>query len=313
MTKNTLERTSDGRYIVKLDASLYSQTACPRRLWYMGGRGLRYDGKSHKMEYGTAFHKALQEYYTTGDKDAAVNVAVEHYTQPDIHIPSNDFRDVGHLIATIQQYFTEYAEIDGLKPALDDKGEPLLEQRFAVPYATDGELIDVVLCGTVDMIGTFNGLPVICDHKTTALPQVEKYLDSYQNSPQMMFYSMIYKRLFPEEQRGVIINGIFLNRSGKNKFRRSSLITFPDYVLVEFQQHLDSIVQMFMGGLRTALTDNTRTPEQLFPPNFTCCQTKFGECSFAPVCTTPKQDDRETLIDSLFTTTNTYDPLKFQA
>ena len=307
----TLDKTKDGRYIVKIDASLYTQSACPRRMWYMGGRGLRYDGKSHKMEYGTAFHKALQEYYTTFNTTKAVAVAVEHYTQSDIHIPDNDFRDIGHLIATLHQYFNEYELIDGLRPAVDDDG-PLLEQRFAVPYFTDGNLLDVVLCGTVDMIGTFNGINVIVDHKTTALMQVEKYLDSYQNSPQMMFYSMIYKQLFPDEERGVVINGIFLSRTGKNKFQRSTIITFPQHVLDEFAAHLHNIVTDFTNSLHAVIADG-KDPEKEFLPNFNCCQTKFGECSFSPVCTTPRQDDRETLVTSLFTTTNTYDPLKFQA
>ena len=306
----TLDKTKDGRYIVKIDASLYTQSACPRRMWYMGGRGLRYDGKSHKMEYGTAFHKALQEYYTTFNTTKAVAVAVEHYTQSDIHIPDNDFRDIGHLAATLQQYFMTYEKFDGLKADMGDDG-PLLEQRFAIPYETDGEMIDVVLCGTVDMIGSFNGIPVLVDHKTTALMQDDRYLESYQNSPQMMMYTMIHKHLFPDEDRGVVINGIFLSRNGKSKFQRSTIITFPKHVLAEFENHLREVVWSFMSGLRRVIDKGTDA-EEVFLPNFTCCQTKFGECNFSPVCTTTRAEEREVIIDSLFSTTNTYDPLMFQ-
>jgi len=307
----TLKRTSDGRYIVKLDASLYSQTACPRRLWYMGARGLTYEAKSHKMEYGTAFHKALQEYYTTGNTKASIATAIEHFEQDDIHVPDNDFRDMGHLVATLTQYFNTYEKFDGLKADMGDEG-PLLEQRFAVPYWTDGELIDVVLCGTVDMIGNYNGLPALIDHKTTSLNQVEKYLDSYQNSPQMMFYTMIWKRMFPDVPRSVIINGIFLNRSGRNKFQRSAFITFSPHVLKEFEQHLKLTIETYVANLLKVIRDG-EDPEETFSPNFTCCETKFGRCNFSPVCTTPRQEDRETIIESLFSTTNTYDPLLFQA
>ena len=59
-------------------------------------------------------------------------------------------------------------------------------------------------------------------------------------------------------------------------------------------------------------TFDGKDPEKEFLPNFNCCQTKFGECNFSPVCTTPRADDRETIISSLFSTTNTYDPLMFQ-
>ena len=262
------------------------------------------------MEYGTAYHKALQEYYTTGNSKAALAAALEHYEQPDIHIPDNDFRDIGHLAATLQQYFMTYEKFDGLKADMGDDG-PLLEQRFAIPYVTDGEMIDVVLCGTVDMIGSFNGIPVLVDHKTTALMQVDRYLESYQNSPQMMMYTMIHKHLFPDEDRGVVINGIFLARNGKSKFQRSTIITFPKHVLAEFESHLREVVRSFMSGLRRVL-DKGAEAEEGFLPIFTCCQTKFGECSFSPVCTTPRAEDREVIIDSLFSTTNTYDPLMFQ-
>jgi|TARA_R100001082_G_scaffold110156_1_gene89214 hypothetical protein len=263
------------------------------------------------MEYGTAFHKALQEYYTNGNEKAAVAAAIEHFEQDDIHVPDNDFRDMGHLVATLQQYFLNYEKFDGLKADTSDNG-PLLEQRFAVPYVSDGKLIDVVLCGTIDMIGTYNGLPALIDHKTTSLNQVEKYLDSYQNSPQMMFYSMIWKKLFPDEVRNVVINGIFLNRSGRNKFQRSSFITFSDHVLEEFEKHLRQTIDNYIVNLRAVLDDG-KDPDDIFFPNFTCCETKFGACAFSPVCTTPRKEDRETIIDSLFTTTNTYDPLLFQA
>ncbi len=306
----TLFKTEDNRYVIKLDASLYSQSACPRRLFYLGARGLVYDTKSYKMEYGTAFHKALQEYYTTGDTKKALAIALEHYCQPDIHIPDSDFRDAGHLAATLTQYFSTYEKFDGLKPDMSDEG-PMLEQRFAIPYDTDGERIDVVLCGTIDMIGTLNGMPVLVDHKTTSLTAVDRYLDSYYNSPQMMMYTMVYKHLFPDEDRSVVINGIFLSRSGRNKFRRSTLITFPDHVLTEFENHVRTVVKSFMAGIRRVVDDG-ETPENVFLPNFTCCETKFGTCNFSPVCTTPRAEDRETIIGTTFTTRNTYDPLQFQ-
>ena len=101
------------------------------------------------MEYGTAYHKALQEYYTTGNSKAALAAALEHYEQPDIHIPDNDFRDIGHLAATLQQYFMTYEKFDGLKADMGDDG-PLLEQRFAIPYETDGEMFKKEDIGIAD-------------------------------------------------------------------------------------------------------------------------------------------------------------------
>ena len=55
-----LEKTKEGKLILKIDASLIKESACERRLWYMLCRGLRKRNSNHKMEYGPAVHKAVE-------------------------------------------------------------------------------------------------------------------------------------------------------------------------------------------------------------------------------------------------------------
>ena len=101
---------------------------------------------NHKMEYGTAYHKALEEFYTSGDTTLALNRALEHYSNPEIVVPETDWRTSGHLATCLTQYFEHYAETDGLKGERH-MGEPLLERKFAYPFYTNGT-VDVLLCGT---------------------------------------------------------------------------------------------------------------------------------------------------------------------
>ena len=80
-----LEKTKEGKLILKIDASLIKESACERRLWYMLCRGLRKRNSNHKMEYGTAVHKALESYYFDGDDEKASNKAID--LNADILVP----------------------------------------------------------------------------------------------------------------------------------------------------------------------------------------------------------------------------------
>lgn len=304
--KPVLETTPQGKQLVRIDASHFAESSCSRLSWWALVMGLRTPGKDHKMEYGTAFHKALQLYYTNGNEEAAIQAAITHYSQPSVIIPETDWRTVTHLAATLQQYFVEWRG-DGLQP-ITNNGTPLLEQRFAYPlFATPW--VDVLLCGTIDMLATYGGHRVIVDHKTTALTDVDSYLDSYTMSPQLMIYTWVYRRLFPQwSPCHAMINGIFLNRSGKNRFKRSSLLAFSDAKLHNIELALMSKARELASGL-----DDYRNHGEInFPPNYTCCERKYGMCRYTPLCRLDDEAMRESIISTDFMQ-QPYDPLKFQA
>jgi hypothetical protein len=299
-----LEKTEEGKLILKIDASLIKESACERRLWYMLCRGLRKRNSNHKMEYGTAVHKALESYYFDGDEDKAVNKAIDHYA--DILVPDKDFRDLAHLVNLLQQYFKEDT---GLTVRKDP--DPLLEMRFAYPYLQTPEL-DVLFCGTIDFVGTYFGRPVIVDHKSTAAYGVASYLASYKISPQLMFYKLIWNKLFPEDDVGCMINGLFLGRSNRNKFERSEIFEFSGDRLAKFQAYIDDLVVRIRRKLEIYFnTHESQDGEDIFLSNFACCETKFGLCSFTPLCTSNSAGDRESVVNMDYVR-KIYDPLRFQ-
>ena len=299
-----LEKTKDGKLILKIDASLIKESACERRLWYMLCRGLRKRNSNHKMEYGTAVHKALESYYFDGDEETAVNKAIDHYA--DVLVPDKDFRDLAHLVNLLQQYFKEDT---GLTVRKDP--DPLLEMRFAYPYLQTPEL-DVLFCGTIDFVGTYFGRPVIVDHKSTAAYGVASYLASYKISPQLMFYNLIWHKLFPEDNVGCMINGLFLGRSNRNKFERSEIFEFSSDRLAKFQAYIDDLVARIRHKLGVYFdTHESQDGEDIFLSNFACCETRFGLCSFTPLCTSNSADDRESVVNMDYVH-KVYDPLQFQ-
>ena len=298
-----LEKTKEGKYIMKIDASLIKESACERKLWYMLFRGLRKRNSNHKMEYGTAVHKALESYYTDNDKDKAINAAIDHYA--DVLVPDKDFRDLAHLVNLLTQYF----KVDtGLEVKRDP--EPLLEMRFAYPYRQT-EKLDVLFCGTIDFVGTYFGRPVIVDHKSTAAYNTSSYFAAYKVSPQLMFYNMIWNTMFPEDYIGCMINGIFLGRSNKNKFERSEIFEFSKDRLTKFKAYVDDLVDRLVAKFDEHSDDLDKEPESIFLSNFASCETRFGLCSFSPLCTANNKDDRQSIIEMDYVR-KVYDPLQFQ-
>lgn len=304
----TIQRDpTTGRYILYMDASLYKSTGCLRRVWYTAFRGLRQGDKDFKMEFGTATHKFLQLHYAGKPLEESMAAATTHYAP--ILVPDSDFRHIGMLVNVCQQYHTCYSRGGDTLRAVDPS--TTLECKFAYPfYQTDKT--EVLLCGTIDMIGMLGSRKVIVDHKTTSLTQVESYLNSYQLSPQLMLYKLIYQRLFNNKDIGCMINGIFLSKSGKTKFERSMIFEYTELQLCKLERHVRStvveIVNQFESLLENPTTHND--PLSRFPENYTCCDEKFGMCQFSSICSVDSPDDKEAVIGNSFTQKQ-YNPLKF--
>jgi len=301
-----------GRYIIKYDASAHLDSNCLRKMWYRIFRGIRHGDKDYKMEYGTAFHKAMVVHYSGGTLEQCIDVAFQHYTQPDIFVPDNEWRSSAHLVLCINQYIAHYKKNgDMLSPSLDKEGKPILEKKLSYPYYKT-ERVEFLLEGTIDFKGKWcSQYDVIADHKTTAITQKESYLNGYTLSPQLMMYKFIHDQLFGGNI-ACMINGVFLNRSGKNSFHRSELFTFSDEQMDNFKYQLNIKVMQLVKLFETLLDENNIVElNSLFYPNYTCCDEKYGMCEYAMLCRMPSAQDREFLIQNEYNI-KTYNPLDFQ-
>lgn len=299
-----------GKYILYYDASLHNESNCRREVWWTLFAGLCHGDKDYKMEYGTAFHKAMVSYYTNGSVEAAVQVAVAHLMDPTIFIPDGEWRNPAHLANCVMQYVAHYQkEGDLLRPRMTQDGKPMLERTFAYPFYSTART-DVLLSGTMDFLGHYNGYPVLVDHKTTALTQVESYLDGYRMSPQLMLYKIIHDRLFGGDI-GCMINGVFLSRANKNTFKRRLFDNFGPTTLARFERHLSDTIIDIVTRFEWLLDHPNEPLDALFPCNFTCCNKKFGMCEYLPLCSTDEVNLPSVL--QMEFTRRVYNPLKFQA
>ena len=315
-----LQRTPSGKYIMRMDASLYKKSNCHRYIWFRLIRGLvEGEGqKDFKIEYGTAFHKGLALWYSGKPLEQCLDAAFNHYNQDDIFKPDSDYRNTAHLILCFRQYADYYKKEGETLTPLYRNGNPVLEISFAYPYYST-PLVDVVMCGTIDFRGVFGGsIPVIVDHKTTGSYYPETFLDSYCISPQLMMYKMIWELLFPAEDVQCMVNGIFLRKSNKNEFRRSLPIEFSPYTMERFKDGLYHTVQHIVEGFQRYLATRIQgrsgqnIVEDFFIPNYTECDGKFGMCEFLPLCLAGGNTSDEDGIAETHYQQRVYDPSEWQ-
>lgn len=304
-----IKSQDNGKYILMFDASAYSESNCMKNIEYKIIHGLGGGRKCHKMEYGTAFHKALAEYYMSGDINKSLQIAATHIHTCGIEFPEDDYRTSGHLIMNLQDYFKHYEFDDSIKVK-----DSILEKKFSLPIYSD-DLCEILISGTIDMINPNYGGRLIVDHKTFARfgSSVMK-LESYQFSPQLMLYRMIYEILFPAEagrKIGCQINGIELVRPlvktprAKNGYMRSDIFYYSDEQMKDFRRHLENTVKEIAVNFQRLVN-----LDEEFPRNYTQCDGKYSLCRFSTICRAPITERGKVIQD--FYQVERYNPLRFQ-
>lgn len=290
-----------------IDASLLKESDCQLKTHLIHDRGLTNNHQTFKMQYGTAGHKCLAKYYAGEPEQECLKVALQHYLRYCHEPPPGDFRTIEHLAETLKTYFKVYPRNgDALKVAYSpvDPSKPLVEIPFAWPYYKNNN-VEVIICGTIDFIGTYCGEKIFMDHKFTSMwRNPQNYFEGYELDTQMAFYIWALRKMgLVDFNMPCIINGIFIRGGTKNKppgadFLRSGFITYTDEQLVDFANWLDLRVHRIIERYE-------------YLPNYNRCKTLYGHCEFFQLCRL-KKEHREDYIKGNFDV-RTYNPLLFQA
>lgn len=302
------------KYILRFNASLYKESNCFRFVWYKLFRGLTPSNQqgSYFAGYGNAVHRALKLHYSKKPFQECVEAALNYFSK--FAVPKSAWQNHAHLVNCITQYVDFYKKEGDLLIPKTINGELLLEKTFAIRFFKT-DLVEVLLCGTMDMIAEFASLNVIADTKTRSLKKVNdykiaEYLNSYNLSSQMMFYKFAYRLMYPGQDADNLINGVFLDEENRNKFKRSDIISYSDRQMLKFEEglrgkitHLVNEFEHYLGS-----EDKEKSLEHIFQQNFTCCS-QF--CDFLPICSTQEESSVETVIETLYQA-KLYDPLVFQ-
>jgi len=287
-----------------IDVSLIKNSNCLREVNYSHNHGFTSKHGTYKMEYGSAGHEYMKIWYSnvlTAENpyeyhQQGLSAAMAKYV--DCEVPEDDFRQLDHLLMVLQMYNAYVSNLgDGdFKPAVNENGEALVELPFALPYGkTPKKGIEVIICGTTDMIIEYNGRLGFVDHKITALWGEDQFLRSFILSPQLFFYAKVIKKLMNlNYYPTAFINGIFLKKGTQKEpyrvcsIKRSEPIEISPMLAKEFNTFFDEKIAAIMKAV----------DDEYYPPNFNCCTKIYGQCSFTKACQLEFDEDRVDVLKS---------------
>lgn len=333
-----LPKLEDGRYLLKLDASILSKSNCLRAIYHELLLGLKPKGDTYKMDYGTAGHKFMAAWYGGKAIQYALDAATNFYR--DVAVPESDWRKLAHLEACLEGYVREYpSSEDTLKPLELEAGEypvivgdeyvkdvvvkkPALEHYFELDWLETDKL-KVLLCGTMDFRGTSGDEKVILDHKFHALYRgfksedeaIKEWLHEKVRTVQGDIYRLAARRLWGEDY-GFQINGVFLKKDGKNRYERSEVFRRSKEGDIAFEawlaEKIDALV-IAVNGLIKHEDSQRAAIISYFTTNRLCCNNleEGWPCKFSCLCDAPDDEKRSFIQEEMFTS-QVRDPSLFQ-
>ena len=308
-----LTDSRDGLPILLINASALKESGCFRRLFWTSVSGYKEATYHPKVaiEFGVAFHKFLAHHYSGEDTFSSIPKAVEYYNKVGLEFDEKEYRTPERLFDAALQY-ADYYKFDNLT-ALRAEGEPLVEQKFAIEIEFFAQIygVHVILVGTIDLVGNLGDEVVIVDHKTTSVWDEDDYLEAYQASPQLKFYSYVLKlhakkfKVPAFERAGAMINGIFLKKTKPPTFKRSEVFYYSDTSLKEFEQLMTEKIARLCLEIPRNTSDLPLADGMLH----NLCHSHFGKCPFFRACTQANCEDTESVLRNNFIT-DVYDPRK---
>lgn len=257
-------------------SKIQSYMRCPRGYFMTHILGIQNDNKNIHLEFGSAWHEAMEVFELANSGDAKTTVrAMKAFAKLYSISPEDDTnpqKNLSNAMILIEQYGKDNHY------ALSHEEETLYtEVVFTVPVANDR-----ILTGKMDTIKRFKKDNSIRskEHKTTGR-LTHSWADKWQTKFQIHAYAYALKVLFGDDAKGVVVNGCVTH---KNKLNYCTPIIEPTretYLsfLFSINYWLDRL-EMDMKYLNKA--KETDTVLSAFPINGEGCET-FG-CNLGGLC-----------------------------
>lgn len=256
---------------------------CPRKYYYVMLKNWAAPGLAIDLDFGIAFHEALEAYqhnrYSGADHDEAVLSGTRTCLSWD-DSPYVDDKKYAlknrHTLARTFVWHSEQYKDDSFKVItttnIDGKTVPAVELSFRLPLGIEAPGGDEFwLCGHLDSVGIFQGDLYFMDHKTTRYSLDQKYFSQFNPNTQMTNYFAATQVIFEQPAKGGILNAAQLLVNG-TRFARQMISRTPDQML-EWGRALQ-------WWLRQA---QRFAEEEYYPMNTNSCG-NYGGCAFRPIC-----------------------------
>ncbi len=270
-----------------LDSSkLNTYLDCPRRFMYEYVLGWRPEGENNHLEFGSAWHKAMEHLLLNQERRLAEpeKVAVEAFdafmtryreTMPDsldaANEPKNPAGALRSLLSYVERYRDDsfkvhYTEVAGTVPVGEDSdGIRLLHFRLDSVCEDPGD-------------GVFS-----LEHKTGSQLS-RQWTDQWLLATQTSTYTHVLRCIFPKEQvYGVKINGAIIRKKDTEFIRVP--VRKSDSIMNAWMWEVNHYIDMLKWNMNMLLEESSVDDPILtaFPKNPQACTKYFG-CPFLPYC-----------------------------
>lgn len=224
---------------------------CRKRFYWRHRRNLVQKVVSTALTCGTAWHKAMDSYWT--GKGDAEDVFVEAYKG--VEVAEGDKRTLDRVVKVLADYMKRY---------------PLGMFEIVASEISHSRSIDgVTYCGRMDKGILWNGAKYVMEHKTTSQLGFS-FFQQFAINHQVDGYIWLGKDKFGE-CAGVLIDAVLIAKTKFNCMRDIATRTEED--LKAFEAELVDIA----ANIRYADDNHS------FPSNKSMCQ-YYGECPYRDLC-----------------------------
>ena len=248
---------------------------CPRSYFYEYILGWRPEAPNLHLEFGKAWHMAMEHLINNGYENASVAAAFalfnEHYRKyfPDAMDEVNSPKNPGNALRALVQYCEEYK---------DDKFTPIYTEIAGTVPVDETRVLHFRMDSILEVDGMIRSL----EHKTGSTVS-RQWTDQWSLSIQTGTYNHVLYCLYPAEQVwGVEINGVFFQKK-ENKFmrvpsrRNLSMMNSWHWTVL----HIMNMIQFETNRMMDVKDDDEVM--QAFPCNPTNCTKYFG-CRYHDFC-----------------------------
>lgn len=291
---------AEGRQFAWDATSIELAQTCLRKYFYRMVENWSPKSLSVHLIFGQHYAKALESFYkkrALGEtfEDAVRSVIKEtlidtwDYEKNEPIQFDHNIKTRMTLIRSIVWYLDHFKD-EAMKTYHLADGSPAVELSFTIEIDDD-----LLLCGHLDRVVSFQDSLYVMDQKTTTTTVSSTYFDQYSPHNQMSGYTLAGKAVLHSPIRGVIIDAAQI-AVGFTRFERGFIYRTPEQ-LAEWMQS----VRYTIGEARRAVETG------FFPMNLASCG-NYGGCPYRKICSKSPQV-RSAYLEGDFFHDKPWDPL----
>jgi PD-(D/E)XK nuclease superfamily len=270
-------------FMIAIDnTSLAMFKECPQKYKLGIIEGYRRNTKAPPLVFGSIYHDLLEMFdrlLATGiSREDALRLLLRQaltYTDT-LGELNDDKRNIPSLLRALVWYEMAYRNDPFVTVILPD-GRPAVELSFQLTFPMQlynwesGETEDVIYCGHVDRVVSYNNALYAMEHKHTTSALGDYYYDRYTFSSQISGYAVALRVVWGLDAVGAVIDatavGVTFTRFGRR-------------IATRVEDHLEEWIEDTRYWINQVYEAKKA---QYFPRNTESCS-KYNGCQFRDVC-----------------------------